>query len=245
MAKVLLVDDDLSFLSAACRLLDVLHHEVLFASDPVKALELVKNESPDVVITDSALSPMSGPELIMRIKQISPGTACILMSATMEERSDLLPFVPILQKPFSEGELLSAVEKVLANWKAVINVASGYLHVVFRGRFSMEKAKKSFLEVLDAVAATGMTNVLIDARQVTGVLTSLDRYSYGEFVAEKVFDSVRRGTVSRSPKFAYIFSPPILSSDRTGENTAVNRGMNVKVFDNREDALKWLGVTQN
>jgi hypothetical protein len=35
----------------------------------------------------------------------------------------------------------------------------------------------------------------------------------------------------------------VLDPDRFGETVAVNRGMPVRVFDNLEEALKWLAVT--
>jgi hypothetical protein len=35
----------------------------------------------------------------------------------------------------------------------------------------------------------------------------------------------------------------VLDPKRLGETVAVNRGMNIKVFDNPEDARRWLGIS--
>jgi hypothetical protein len=44
------------------------------------------------------------------------------------------------------------------------------------------------------------------------------------------------------PQFAYLLIPPVGDPQRLGENAAVNRGMFVKVFEDLDDALKWLGI---
>jgi hypothetical protein len=46
----------------------------------------------------------------------------------------------------------------------------------------------------------------------------------------------------RSPAFAYVLKEPVLDPQRFGQTVAVNRGMNVKTFDNVEQARTWLGL---
>jgi hypothetical protein len=119
------------------------------------------------------------------------------------------------------------------------SVESGLLRAVITGRFSPQAAKENFLQILDAVAICQSEKVLFDGRRIIGDLTAINRFYYGEFVAE----AVRKFRMSHSaPQFAYVLEPPILHPTRIGETVAVNRGMNVKAFDNVEDALRWLGV---
>ena len=75
-----------------------------------------------------------------------------------------------------------------------------------------------------------------------------NRHSYSGFTTGSfTADAVRKFRIDysrRSPKFAYVLAPPVLDLDRFGEIVAVNRGMNVKAFDNLKDALEWLTLPQ-
>jgi hypothetical protein len=116
---------------------------------------------------------------------------------------------------------------------------SELFRAVITGTFSSQAARKNFLEILNAVARHRSEKVLLDGRQLTGEPTAINRFYYGEFVAE----AVRKFRISHNePRFAYVLEPPVLHPLRIGETAAVNRGMNVKAFDNIEDALRWLGV---
>ena len=106
----------------------------------------------------------------------------------------------------------------------------------------MEEAKRSFLEMLEAVARHKVKKVLLDGRKLLGEPEAMERFYYGEFVAQAVGEFSDRG-VSRATKFAYVLKEPVLDPRRFGETVAVNRGMLVKTFDNLEYALGWLGIT--
>jgi hypothetical protein len=113
------------------------------------------------------------------------------------------------------------------------------LRAVVTGTFSPQAARKNFLEILDVVARHQSDKVLLDGRTVMGEPTVMCRFYYGEFVAE----AVRKFRMSHNdPQFAYVLYPPVLHPLRIGETIAVNRGVNVRVFDNIEDALRWLEV---
>ena len=124
-----------------------------------------------------------------------------------------------------------------------ISAEASLLRVAATGRFSLREAKRTFVEVLGAVASHHSEKVLFDGRELKGEPTFIQRFYYGEFAA----DAVRKFRIdySRSaPKFAYVLIPPVLDPNRFGEIVAVNRGMNVKSFDNIEDALGWLRLSQ-
>jgi len=67
----------------------------------------------------------------------------------------------------------------------------------------------------------------------------MERFYYGEFVSQETHKLIDRG-LNFLPIFAYILVPPILDTNKFGENVALNRGMNVKTFDNIDDGLHWL-----
>ena len=123
-------------------------------------------------------------------------------------------------------------------WKA--QFATGLLDVDVRGEFSLDEAKRSFLETLDSVGRHGATKVLIDGRGVKGEPEVLERFLYGEFAASETARAAREHKMPRVPRFAYVLERPVLDPRRLGENVAANRGMIIKVFENREEAIGWL-----
>ena len=119
---------------------------------------------------------------------------------------------------------------------------SGFLRVDAVGKFSLGEAKRTFLEMLEAVAQHKVRKVLFDGRGLAGEPKTMERFFYGEFVARAIAEFADRGMVSRATQFGYVLDEPVLDTQRFGETVAVNRGMFVKTFDNLQDALGWLGV---
>jgi len=123
-----------------------------------------------------------------------------------------------------------------------ISPESGFLRVVATGEFSLGEARRTFLEVLEAVAVHQAGKVLLDGRGVVGDPKIIERFYYGSFVARATTESFRRGRLSCLPRFAYVLEEPGLDPHRFGESVAVNRGMYLKAFDNLPEALGWLGI---
>jgi hypothetical protein len=118
---------------------------------------------------------------------------------------------------------------------------SDLLKVQATGEFSLEEAKRTFLEIMDGVALHRSKRVLVDGRTITGDPGTIERFYYGEFAAQTVARYEERG-VSPATPFAYVLIEPVLDAQKFGETVAVNRGMRVKVSDNLEEALEWLGI---
>jgi hypothetical protein len=115
------------------------------------------------------------------------------------------------------------------------------LRVSATGDFSLEEAKRTFLEIMEAAALYRTKQVLFDGRTVTGSPQTIERFYYGEFAAQTVAQYQERG-VSPATPFAYVLKEPVLDHEKFGETVAVNRGMRVRVFDKLEEALKWLAT---
>jgi hypothetical protein len=118
---------------------------------------------------------------------------------------------------------------------------SGFLEVGAKGEFSLQDAKRTFLEMLEAVARYKVKKVLFDGRRLMGAPEAIERFYYGEFAAASVWKFKDRG-VSPATKFAYVLKEPVLDPQRSGETVAVNRGMLVLAFDNLTDARGWLEI---
>lgn len=113
------------------------------------------------------------------------------------------------------------------------------LRAALDGSYSLSDAETRFLDILDAAALHQAKKVLIDCRAITGVPTTMERFYYSEFIADKTADIFRRG-LTPPLKFAYILVPPVVDPQKFGEAVAKNRGMKVKVFENLGEAEHWL-----
>jgi len=83
-ARILLVDDNQSGLSARKSVLEELGHRVATATSAHEALECFSEEQFDLVVTDYKMPRMNGAELIERIRKIKPGLPVILLSGFAE-----------------------------------------------------------------------------------------------------------------------------------------------------------------
>jgi len=115
---------------------------------------------------------------------------------------------------------------------------SGLLNVLADGEFSLQDAKQAFLDMLGAVVRHKAERILLDGRNVRGNPKDMERFYYSEFAARET----RRIVVEHKihPRFAYVIHVPLRDPAKFGETVAVNRGMNVKTFENQEDAIEWL-----
>ena len=111
-------------------------------------------------------------------------------------------------------------------------------NAVVVGAFKLSLAEIQFIELLAEAVRCGATKILIDGEEITGNPTQFERFLYGEFVAE----AVKRLGAETVPVFAYVLHEPVLDPMRFGETVALNRGMNLKVFDDYDLAIDWLGV---
>jgi hypothetical protein len=117
---------------------------------------------------------------------------------------------------------------------------SGLLNVDATGEFSLEEAKRAFLEMLGAVAQYRAEKVLLDGRKLKGKPEDFERFFYGEFAAQETMRLLKEHGISL--QFAYVIHEPLRDPQRLGEIVAVNRGMIVKTFETPEEAFEWLEI---
>jgi len=122
-----------------------------------------------------------------------------------------------------------------------LELEKGILHAVVIGEFELTAAQIDFLELLDGAHRRGATKVLIDGKQVTSSPGDFERFLYGEFAAWATVEVMRERNITL--KFAYVIHDPMRDPKRFGENVAVNRGIDVKSFENMNAALEWLNET--
>ena len=117
-----------------------------------------------------------------------------------------------------------------------------YLRATVSGPYSLRAAQDAYDQAVKAALSHGHTRVLIDASRVTGVPTQDERYMLGLFVAAE-----QRILAAKVPevtvRVAVFAQRPLVDPDRFAETVAVNRGAKVKVSEQLDEALAWLGVS--
>ena len=90
--------------------------EVLQASNGMDALDIVRKNNIDIVITDILMPEMNGIELIREIKSLNRGIKCIIITAYAEfeyaKESVKLNVNDYILKPFKSKDLLDIVKKL-------------------------------------------------------------------------------------------------------------------------------------
>src|SRR3954453_23222370 len=107
---VLAVDDDKLVLTNTVAMLDDLGHTGIGASSGRKALEILRQVSVDMVITDQVMPQMTGMQLAEMIKAEWPDLPVILTTGFAEIPPGAMT-LPRLPKPFTQAELAKQLDK--------------------------------------------------------------------------------------------------------------------------------------
>jgi len=121
MATLLLIDDD----QTIREMLDLLFsksHECHTADRAEQALEFLKFQSYDVVITDISMPGLGGVEILRRISQLYPTTPVIVITGGEDQFKDIvikMGAFAFFSKPFPLAGLEHAVLNALAHRQPV------------------------------------------------------------------------------------------------------------------------------
>ena len=130
--RILVVDDEKKIVDIVKAYLEKEGYQVIIAYDGKSALELAKNQSPDLIILDLMLPEVSGWDVCRELRKKS--NVPIIMLTARDEVPDKIVGLELgaddyVTKPFSPNEVVSRVRTVLrrsedkATPKAVITIA--------------------------------------------------------------------------------------------------------------------------
>jgi DNA-binding NtrC family response regulator len=118
-ATILVVDDDAAMTSALCEVLRQAGYSAHSAQSGAAALEMVKGERPDLVISDLRMTEMSGHQLQQEMQTIAPDLPIVIITAFGSIESAVesmkLGARDFITKPFSNKQLLLTVSRTLEN----------------------------------------------------------------------------------------------------------------------------------
>lgn len=119
MAKILIADDDVILTEMLRFRLEGAGHEVITAADGLEALSTAEAEEPELIILDSMMPVVAGPEVLARLKA-DPNTAKIpiIMLTTRDGENDVVAALrggasEYITKPFIPQELMVRIEKLM------------------------------------------------------------------------------------------------------------------------------------
>jgi DNA-binding NtrC family response regulator len=121
MRKILVVDDDQQMRLDLSEILSMEGYDVDSAGSGEEALELVKKNGYDIVISDLKMPGMSGMELLAHIKRLKPEIRVIMITAyaTIESAVEAMRrgASDYISKPFKINEIEVAVRRALEEAK--------------------------------------------------------------------------------------------------------------------------------
>ena len=107
------VDDDGLVLLNTVAMLEDLGHTVLEAYSGQAALDLVRDNAVDLVITDQAMPRMTGLQLLEALHALKPELPVIIATGYAELPVDPSRAAMLLTKPFSESDLAKAIASAM------------------------------------------------------------------------------------------------------------------------------------
>ncbi len=115
--KILVVEDEKSMREVLKILLEGENYEVVTAADGVAGLSFVEKDIFDLVITDMKMPKVDGFEVLRKIKEISPDTIVIMITAfgTTESAVEAMKLgaYDYINKPFNIDEIRLIVKKAI------------------------------------------------------------------------------------------------------------------------------------
>jgi len=170
-AHLLLVDDDPNTLASLSRAFRLAGHEATVCDNAPRALELLRTEAFDLILSDVVMPGKSGIELLEDLKNTGVKTPIVLISGQanveMAVKATKLGALDFLEKPLSTDKLLVTVENALRlsrleDENRELRHRLGKHELVGSG-----PAMKKLLEQIDRVAASE-TRVCILGETGTG-----------------------------------------------------------------------------
>jgi two-component system response regulator PilR (NtrC family) len=175
MAHILVVDDEQSMREFLEIILTKEGYQVTAAAGGGEAIELLKKNSYELLITDIRMKPIDGLEVLKRCKELNPQAVAIMISAYASTATAVEAMkwgaYDYLPKPFKVGEMKAVIRDALAaaqhrgaKERAEEEPAGA---PEFQGIVGRSQALRKIFDLIPRVAAA-TSNVLITGESGTG-----------------------------------------------------------------------------
>ncbi len=195
--KALVIDDDFSMLELMEFQLRAEDFQVTTAENGQKAINLVKENEFDVILTDYNLPDFNGVEIVSRCKEIQPDTEIIMITGFSSTEKAIEATKAgafwFLKKPVVFEELKGLIEKAVERkqQKSEIKELRGKLtnKTSYEGIIGASRAMQDIYEIIENVAESD-ANILILGESGTGKEIIANAIHYKSHRAAKPFVKV-------------------------------------------------------
>ena len=237
--SALLIDDDEELLESLQLTIELFNINTTACSNVLKALEMYKNNSFDIVISDIQMPYMNGLEFAKKIKDIDKNSTIFLMSAFRDseylKKSIEIGIDFFINKPVNLDDLLKVFAKYIEIYKIKqdLNLKEQYFNVCYEN-YLMTK--------------TDTKGIIID---VNDAFCKITGYKKEELIG-------KNHSIVRSPKMPDSFFRNLwntISSGKVFKGTLINNGKDKKeyildviispIFDNKGKIIEYIAIRQD
>jgi CheY-like chemotaxis protein len=111
--KILVVDDDPLVAMSTVGMLEDLGHEVLECNSGERALEVLREQEIDLLVTDYSMPKMNGAQLAQTAQELKPTLPIILATGYAELPAGFELGVPRLGKPYQQQDLATEIARIV------------------------------------------------------------------------------------------------------------------------------------
>jgi DNA-binding NtrC family response regulator len=185
VARVLLVDDERKIGVVLSGELEDKGHQVLMVQDGRTAVQLIKEQSFEIVVSDIRMEPMDGLEVLAEVRQATPEADVIMMTAYASTDTAIEALrhgaADYLVKPFPAEELVHVIDRVLERQRLALENSQLKTELASASddMIAESDAMKRISKLVERVAAAEAT-VLITGASGTGkevVAQAIHRHS--------------------------------------------------------------------
>ena len=203
--KILIVDDDVDALELMEELFESKGYDPLTASNGIEALNLVRDEDPDMVISDIRMPDMDGMQLLEELSKRHPQIPVIMVTAhgTIEAAVEAIKMgaKDYILKPLRLDEILAKVETI--SQLRSLEKENEYLRSRLQTRFNVKnivgKSEKinQLFKLIHDVAPTN-TTILIRGENGTGKELIANAIHFNSPHAKKPFIKLNCGVLAEN-----------------------------------------------
>ena len=121
-----------------------------------------------------------------------------------------------------------------------LDVKENYIHVTVSGTFSLAAYKSIFETTLSECVKNKKSIMFFDLRTAEGHISIFERFDLAVYFAKVS----REHPITFKVKVAFTGFPPIIDPDRFAQTVARNRGVNINVTTDIDEAFRWLQIDQ-
>lgn len=162
---LLLVDDEPNILKSLSRVFDEEGYEIFTAGSPEEALDLLKNQNVDVIISDQRMPTMTGSEFLSRVKKQYPDTIRMILSGYADFNA--------IQSAINEGSIYKFLNKPWDNDELKKNVYEAFKQHTLNMKHKEQEQELTVLLKFDKL--TGLLNRFSFIQSLTDAIQPEDK----------------------------------------------------------------------